>query len=92
MVNSRTSEFGEKIAGYLTSAPQDSQWGQPPASNYIFRSKGRFLEGYLITGSYICAQPIEFINSGTDPMLMAEFEAWEAASDEDMGSLNLGSD
>ena len=50
MINSRTSEFEEKMAGYLTSAPQDSQWGQPPASNYIFRTRGSKLEGYLIFG------------------------------------------
>lgn len=89
MINSRTCEFREKEFVDLTSAPQDSQWGQPPASNYIFRTRGPILEGYLITGSYMCAQPMEYVNSWPDQMLLAELDAWEAASDEDMRSLNL---
>jgi len=89
MINSRTTEIREQGGYYVTSAPQDNHGGQPPASHYVFKTIGPILEGQLIPGPYLCNQPIDSIISGVEQALLAEFEAWEAASDEDIWGLDL---
>lgn len=65
---------------YATSDPSDEreegEWGQPSISHYDLSTHGE-----PIKGMYVPSSPEHRIN--LDPELAAEFEAWEAASDED---------
>ncbi|MGQ9625281.1 MAG: hypothetical protein ACUVV0_00035 [Anaerolineae bacterium] len=68
------------VTPYVTSEPQDSEWGQPAASYYVFTIAGNRLLGQPIAGVYL-PSPLSDIPP-VEPLLALEFEAWDAASDE----------
>ncbi len=77
-IDSRRASVREDAARYVTSEPQDTGWGQPSASHYVFVIEGKRLFGRPIAGVYLP-------DSGMAPFdedLAAELEAWDAASDE----------
>jgi len=78
--DSRRMTIEEAKRIYVTSEPQDSEWGQPPASQYVFTIEGTRLLGEPIAGIYLPSSPPEV--PPIDSCLMEEFEAWELASDE----------
>jgi hypothetical protein len=87
--NSRTTISQEQCC-YVNSAPLLNDWGQPPASHYIFETQGVILHGYPISGPYIQTQPCDDISVlGIDKSLKEEFDAWELASDQDLLDLGL---
>lgn len=88
--DSRTSDIRRYPHPYVNSSPIDSEyaWGQPPASKYRFRIEGTILLGYLIEDIYLETYPSESSQDDNDLELLAEFESWEAASDEDMASID----
>ena len=65
---------------YVTSEPQDSEWGQPAASHYEFTVVDNTLYGQPIMEIYLPRAPSDIWP--VDPYLAAELEAWDAASDE----------
>jgi hypothetical protein len=65
---------------YVASEPKESGWGQPPASHYVFRIVGTRLFGEPIAGVYLPSPSSDILS--VDSHLAAEFEAWDAASDE----------
>lgn len=80
VVNSRERTIVPDIPPYVSSEPEDSEWGQPPASRYVFTIEGTRLRGEAIEGVYL--RSLRSSESPpVDPRLAAEFEAWEAASD-----------
>ncbi len=79
-IDSRKTTIEEARCIYVTSEPQDSEWGQPSASQYVFIIEGTRLLGEPIAGIYLPASPLEV--PPADPYLIGEFEAWELASDE----------
>jgi len=87
--NSRTTSLLDREI-YENSAPADNTWGQPPASCFVFQTHGTALIGYQICipylerGSFYASQYSEEID-----LLNDEFEAWEAASDQDFLTLGL---
>jgi hypothetical protein len=89
--DSRTSDIRRYPHPYVNSSPIDSEyaWGQPPASKYRFRVEGTILHGDLIEDIYLETYPPESNQDNYDIELLAEFESWEAASDEDMASIDL---
>lgn len=69
-----------EATGYVTSEPQDDYWGQPSAGCHILVVVGGSMYGNIVQcacGSTVSPDILEF-----DPELVAEFEAWESASDE----------
>ena len=83
-LDSRTQTVKPRVNSYATSASPNNDWGQPPASQYVFQIDGNRLIGNLIEGTYITllTQP-----TLEDSRLSAEFAAWEAASDETLQKL-----
>jgi len=82
-VDSRTtSEVEEKSRQYRTSGtPEWSHWGQPPITHYTFVVIEGLMYGQPIAEPYYRPEApadVEILDSD----LAAEFEAWEAASDE----------
>ena len=65
---------------YVTSAPRDSEWGQPSASYYVFVTDGSRMHGELVSDIYMPSPPSETLTSAS--RLAFEFEAWDALSDE----------
>lgn len=78
MMDSRQSSITLETPIYMTSEPQETEWGQPAASRYILVVDGVRLQGQPIAGTYV-ASP-QFISFDDD--MAAELEAWDAASDE----------
>jgi hypothetical protein len=78
--DSRTLTVENNTPVYITSEPQDSEWGQPAASYYVFTTVGTTLRGQPIAGVYLSSpsSDVPFVDS----RLAAELEAWDAASDE----------
>jgi hypothetical protein len=89
-MDSRTS-IKEKSVYYHTSSPVDWDWGQPPASNYMFRLDGVIMRGYSIQGVY-AEREFPFSSSNdidVDAQLQIEMDAWEMISEIDAYSLDL---
>lgn len=78
--DSRIITVRHEIPIYVTSEPQDSEWGQPAASYYEFTVVGNTLYGQPIGRVYLPSAPS--VISPIDPHLAAELEAWDALSDE----------
>jgi len=83
-IDSRTLTVRHDTPVYVSSEPRDSEWGQPPASHYVFSTVGARLFGQPIAGVYLLS-PSSGISS-IDSHLATEFEAWDAASDEALAS------
>lgn len=79
-IDSREALVRHDVPVYVTSESKESDWGQPAASVYIFSVVGDRLFGQPIAGVYLPSPPLGM--SSVDSHLAAEFEAWEAASDE----------
>ena len=79
-INSRTITVQYDTPVYVSSEPQDSDWGQPAASRYVFKIVSKRLLGQPIAGVYLASSSSDILP--VDPLLAAEFEAWDAASDE----------
>lgn len=78
-IDSRKPTVRHDVPVYVTSEPKDSEWGQPAASRYVFTIVGNNrLLGEPIAGVYLPSSDIFPVDS----RLAAEFEAWDAASDE----------
>ena len=77
-MDSRKSSIREEPPTYVTSEPQDNEWGQPAASQYVFVVEGTRLYGQPIAGVYLRSSE----SASSDADLAAEMEAWDAASDE----------
>ena len=75
---------------YVTSEPQDSDWGQPSVSHYVFRVKNNRLIGEPIGGIYLSRRPVETI--AVDSALADEFSAWDTLSDEALSRFETGLD
>lgn len=75
-----TSVRNRERAIYVTSESPDSEWGQPAASHFHFIREGSTLRGQPIAGTYLAVTPSE--SFPITPELAAEFEGWEALSDE----------
>jgi len=75
---------------YVTSEPQGTEWGQPSVSHYILRVEGSRLLGEPIAGVYLTSQPVE--TWSVNARLTAEFEAWDAASDEALSNFEASLD
>ena len=78
--DSRTAIIGHDAPVYVTSEPQDSEWGQPAASRYEFTIVDNTLYGQPIGVVYVPSPSSDILP--VDPYLAAELEAWDAASDE----------
>jgi hypothetical protein len=78
--DSRIEAVEEKQFTYTTSAPRDSEWGQPAASYYLFNIIGDMMFGQLIAGTYISSSSADILP--IEPTLAAEFEMWDVLSDE----------
>lgn len=78
--DSRTMTVEHDAPVYVSSEPRDSEWGQPAASYYVFTMVGSRLLGQPIAGVYLPSLSSDL--PPIDPLLAAELEAWEAASDE----------
>lgn len=87
--NSRASIFGK--SNYVeNSAPEPNDWGQPPASHFIFQTRGTALVGQMISGPYIQKEPFCITSAEISaPTLHDEFDAWELASDQDFHDLGF---
>ncbi len=81
VVNSREQTIASDVPPYVSSEPEDSEWGQPPASRYIFMIEGTRLRGEPIVGVYL-RSPRSSESPPVDPRLVAELDAWKAARDE----------
>jgi hypothetical protein len=79
-IDSRTVTIQRDAPVYVSSEPQDSEWGQPAASHYVFTIDGNRLLGQPIAEAYLPSPSSDILP--VDPRLAAEFEAWDAASDE----------
>jgi hypothetical protein len=79
-IDSRTVTVQRDVPMYISSEPPDSEWGQPPASHYVFTIVGNRLLGQPIAGASLPSPSSDILP--VDPLLAAEFEAWDAASDE----------
>lgn len=78
--DSRTATVEHDVPAYITSEPQDSEWGQPAASRYEFTVVDNTLYGQPIGMVYVPSPSSDILP--VDPHLAAELEAWDAASDE----------
>ena len=76
--DSRRVSIQDEAIVYVTSEPQENEWGQPAASRYVFAIEGTRLYGQLIAGVYVS----QSYTYSIDSCLAAELEAWDAASDE----------
>jgi len=83
--DSRTETVRHELPIYVTSEPQDSEWGQPAASHYEFTVVDNTLYGQPIMQIYLPLTPSDVLP--IDPCLAAELEAWDAASDEALANL-----
>ncbi len=70
-------------AAYVSSESGMSQWGQPPASHYVFSVQGNHLVGHLIQDKYQALRTTVSATTTGDPLLDLDFKAWEKAGDED---------
>ncbi len=84
VIDSRKLTVQRDTPVYVTSEPKDSKWGQPPASHYVFTVVGTRLFGEPIAGVYLIVSSSDIWTA--DSLLVAEFEAWERASDEALTS------
>ena len=75
---------------YVTSEPQDSHWGQPSVSHYVFRMENNRLFGEPIGGVCLPRRPVETI--AVDSALTKEFSVWDALSDEALSRFEAGLD
>ncbi|MBI1877571.1 MAG: hypothetical protein HYR94_04955 [Chloroflexi bacterium] len=78
--DSRIEAVEEKQVIYNTSAPTDSEWGQPAASYYSFNIVDNMMFGRLIVGTYVSSSSADILP--IEPTLATEFEIWDALSDE----------
>lgn len=78
MMDSRQTSVTDEHPVYMTSEPQESEWGQPAAARYVLVVDGVRLQGQPIAGAYVPSAP--FV--GFDDDVAAELEGWDAASDE----------
>jgi len=78
--DSRTVTLGHEVPIYVTSEPQDSEWGQPAASHYEFTIVDNTLYGQPIGMVYVPSPSSDILP--VDPHLAAELEAWDVLSDE----------
>jgi hypothetical protein len=81
-VDSRATTLDPLATTYVTSESRESDWGQPPASGYYLTSDGHHLTGAPI-GTGFVPSPDPDIATFEEMRLLSEFQAWEAASDED---------
>lgn len=88
--DSRTQTVKRDIPVYVTSEPRDSEWGQPSASHYVFVVVGNRLRGQPISDVYLPLTPSDISPVGSG--LAAEFEAWDAASDEALANFEASLD
>ncbi len=79
-INSREMLVGHDVPVYVTSESKESEWGQPAASRYVFTVVGDRVFGQPIAGIYLPSPSPDIL--AIDSRLAAEFEAWDAASDE----------
>jgi hypothetical protein len=82
VIASRATTVERGVPTYFASEPHESEWGQPPASQYWFYIDGTRMYGQPISEVYL--QSSSMSHSVVHSKLAAEFEAWEAASDEAM--------
>jgi len=78
VMDSRQASVREEHPVYMTSEPQDSEWGQPAAARYILVVDGVRLHGQPIAGAYVPSADL----LGFDDDVATELEGWDAASDE----------
>lgn len=77
-IDSGQTSIAHDSPGFVTSEPQETEWGQPAASRYFFVIDGARLYGQPIAGVYLPSSEILCF----DADLAAEFADWDAASDE----------
>lgn len=77
-IDSRQTSIVHDTPAFVTSEPQETEWGQPAASRYFFVIDGARLYGQPIAGVYLASSDaLSF-----EPHLAAEFADWDTASDE----------
>ncbi|MBI3761957.1 MAG: hypothetical protein HY260_08880 [Chloroflexi bacterium] len=91
-LDSRSPGVRSVASPYMTSEYWVNTWGQPPASHYVFHFDGSILRGQLIESIYLTFHVMDAAPLSISPMLKAEMDAWEAASDEDVANFELGLD
>jgi len=90
-LNSRVYRFEEEGASYITSTPLHmNPWGQPPLSYYEIVVVDNLIHGRLIEIGQTTADFDDLEEK--DEELKAEFDIWEAASNEDWLNFESGLD
>jgi len=64
--DSRTHRIEGKTPVYATSAPMNSEWGQPAASYYFFTTVGSKMRGQPIAGVYVVSSSADILVTEPD--------------------------
>jgi hypothetical protein len=74
----------------------DDQWGQPPASHYVFSVENNMMRGHLIPNIVTSSSPLTtnltsgysyFLVEVAEPAVDTKLDAWDTLSDEDLVAL-----
>jgi hypothetical protein len=91
-----------EIQSSYTHHEHSEQWGQPPASHYVFSVEGGVIHGYLISVMPTSSSPASaksytlsnltsgydyFLIESPEPNLGIELEVWDNLSDETLAAL-----